>query len=597
MGDACVPDDDNDGKLDADDQDFPLDPKRCGDSDDDGCDDCSKGVDGLGARSDVKPEDDGEDTDRDGQCDVGDNCDELQNADQIDTDGDEAGDLCDDDDDNAGVPDDGDGAPTDPALCRDVDGDQCDDCAVENDGYGEGDDFDPANDGLDTDSDGTCNVGDDDDDNDGVPDLEDEAAPLDPRACGDSDGDECDDCAVQVDGTGELPDVDPDNDGLDTDGDGECDVGDDDDDNDGVLDADEVEAYRLDPDLCGDEDGDTCDDCVIGVDDFEDAPDKDVFNDGQDTDADGQCDAGDTDDDNDGVLDADELEAERLDPTRCGDEDNDTCDDCGYSDRRDGFGGEGDAFPHDDDRLGADRDKRMIRGNAYRAANDTQDNSGRLRSAYRHSTQLRYRSQTTGFRHLRPLPCDDPDGDLYGDGIGCFGPDQAPGDPDSGGCAADDADGDGLPDCVDTCPDVAGVGQVDTDGDGLGDACDPDDDNDGIDDFTGIWVDAGVYEWGAVGFYPLTDEIHHGAPAFGPCSGGGYDFWVYKDQANRWILEGRGPNTIVGDQLHDWDWPWESTWHNNSHSAAMRVGDNCIRTPNPDQTDTVGDGLGDACDP
>lgn len=114
---------------------------------------------------------------------------------------------------------------TRPAL-GDVDGDGRDDC---NSGA-----FDPLNDGLDFDGDGICDVGDSDDDDDGVPDLED-ADPNNPLVCRDADNDGC---SSGVD--------DPNNDGLDSDGDGLCDAGDPDDDNDGLPDVDEA-TFGTDP--------------------------------------------------------------------------------------------------------------------------------------------------------------------------------------------------------------------------------------------------------------------------------------------------------------------------------------------------------------
>lgn len=133
-------------------------------------------------------------------------------------------DSVDDDDDNDGVLDNADGDPLDPAVCEDTDGDGCDDCAIGVDGFGPLDDFDPANDGIDTDGDGVCDDGDPDDDNDGVDDTED-SDPLDPGICEDADGDTCDDCSVGDDDFGPLPDNDPSNDGPDADGDGICDDG------------------------------------------------------------------------------------------------------------------------------------------------------------------------------------------------------------------------------------------------------------------------------------------------------------------------------------------------------------------------------------
>ena len=208
---------------------------ECGDSDGDGCDDCWNG-------GDANPADDGPDFDGDGICDLGDT-----------------------DDDNDGALDDADDNDANPLLCSDVDGDGCDDC-----GSGQ---FAPGDDGADFDGDGLCDAGDDDDDNDGRADADD-PADFDPAVCGDSDGDNCEDCA--------LGPFDPANDGPDFDGDGICDGGDPDDDNDGVLDG--ADAAPHNSNACSDLDDDTCDDCALGV--------FDVNNDGDDSNGDGFCNAG-----------------------------------------------------------------------------------------------------------------------------------------------------------------------------------------------------------------------------------------------------------------------------------------------------------------
>ena len=271
-------DDDGDGVPDASDS-APLNAFVCGlDLDIDLCDDCSSGTNNTAT--------DGLDSDGDGLCNVGD----------LDDDGD-------------GVADATDSAPLDPLVCGlDVDVDTCDDCASGTN--------DASNDGLDTDTDGLCDLGDLDDDGDGVPDATD-SAPLDPNVCGlDVDADTCDDCASGSN--------DPANDGLDFDTDGLCDAGDLDDDGDGVPDA--SDSAPLDANVCGlDVDVDTCDDCASGS--------NDPANDGFDTDADGLCDPGDLDDDGDGVPDA--GDSAPLDPNVCGlDVDTDTCDDCanGFND-------------------------------------------------------------------------------------------------------------------------------------------------------------------------------------------------------------------------------------------------------------------------
>ncbi|MCP3979502.1 MAG: hypothetical protein GY716_09260 [bacterium] len=77
----------------------------------------------------------------------------------------------------------------------------------------------------------------------------------------------------------------------DEDGDGTPDEDDPDDDNDGVEDEDDPEPTN--PDVCGDADADSCDDCSVGTDDFGPQSDSLLDDDGPDADADGLCDAGD----------------------------------------------------------------------------------------------------------------------------------------------------------------------------------------------------------------------------------------------------------------------------------------------------------------
>jgi outer membrane protein OmpA-like peptidoglycan-associated protein len=110
------------------------------------------------------------------------------------------------DTDGDGVSDGNDLDPLDPTICRDVDVDSCDDCAVTRAPP------DPLDDGDDLDGDGLCDVGDPDIDGDTVPNLGDDD-PLDPSVCQDLDAESCDDCSV----TAGLPDVA--DDGPDLDGD------------------------------------------------------------------------------------------------------------------------------------------------------------------------------------------------------------------------------------------------------------------------------------------------------------------------------------------------------------------------------------------
>ncbi|MFT5582967.1 MAG: hypothetical protein ACI9VR_000544, partial [Cognaticolwellia sp.] len=187
-----------------------------------------------------------DDTDIDGVCDELDACEGDDDADADDDGVCDALDLCDGDD--ASSDSDGDGICDDQDLC---DG-----------GDASGD----------TDADGTCDDTDDDDDNDTVSDGDD-IAPLDATLCQDLDADTCDDCSNG------LPDTE--NDGPDFDLDGLCNAGDVDDDNDGSLDVDD--SAQENPFVCSDTDADTCEDCSSGV--------YDPANDGDDWNADGQCDA------------------------------------------------------------------------------------------------------------------------------------------------------------------------------------------------------------------------------------------------------------------------------------------------------------------
>ncbi|MGC4065514.1 MAG: hypothetical protein QM784_12880 [Polyangiaceae bacterium] len=193
------------------------------------------------------------------------------------------------DPDGDGVVNSLDSAPNNPNVCRDVDGDGCDDCT--NTGAN-GSGGSVANDGLDTDADGRCNLGDTDDDNDGVLDAAD-SSPLNPLVCRDVDADTCDDCSVTgANGSGGSIS----NDGADSDGDWQCNAGDTDDDNDGV--ADSSDSASTNPNVCRDMDLDGCDDCsVTGA----NGSGGNVANDGLDTDKDGRCNNSDADDDNDGV--------------------------------------------------------------------------------------------------------------------------------------------------------------------------------------------------------------------------------------------------------------------------------------------------------
>lgn len=260
FGDLCDDDIDNDNSLNGDDQN-DMNAMICSDDDADMCDDCSSGSYSI--------INDGPDTDMNGICDVGDpdddgdgidddvpdNCPLTSNSDQNDLDMDDIGDACDDDADGDMAFATMDTNDFNRFVCSDSDADQCEDCSS---GV-----FDPANDGDDNEGDGACDLGDNDDDNDLVLDGEDncpfdsnadqqdfdddgvgdvcdsdidndgalnsnDSNDFDSRVCSDDDLDQCDDCQRGM--------FNPNNDGLDTDGNGICNLGDNDDDGDGVLD-------------------------------------------------------------------------------------------------------------------------------------------------------------------------------------------------------------------------------------------------------------------------------------------------------------------------------------------------------------------------
>ena len=225
----------NDGIVDANETD-PRNPDTDGDAVNDDIDNCPL----VSNANQIDFNGDGAgdlcgDIDGDTITDDVDNCINVANPGQEDYDGTGGGDACDDDDDNDGVLDVSDNEPLNEFACSDTDNDTCDDCSNGT--------FDVANDGVDFDTDGLCDDGDDDDDNDGALDADD-SDDNDATVCSDTDNDLCDDCAsgtfntaddgldADADGICDLGDLcvnvfDPAQ--VDTDGDGEgdeCDCGD-----------------------------------------------------------------------------------------------------------------------------------------------------------------------------------------------------------------------------------------------------------------------------------------------------------------------------------------------------------------------------------
>ncbi len=208
------------------------------------------------------------DTDGDSVIDFHDNCQHEPNPGQENFDGDGEGDACDADDDNDGFDDDDDDFRLNAAASQDADGDgrpdafhetcgpACraasglvEDTDDDNDGVSDGADNCPlhANPGQENhDSDPEGDACDLDADNDGI-DNGSDPDPLNPRICGDSDSDTCDDCAVGRDRAFPASDFRPELDGPDLDEDGVCDAGDDDIDGDGWSNGGDNCPFHYDP--------------------------------------------------------------------------------------------------------------------------------------------------------------------------------------------------------------------------------------------------------------------------------------------------------------------------------------------------------------
>lgn len=501
LGDACDPDDDNDGQAD-------IDEIACGSN---AMDANSKATD---TDNDNRPDCVDTDDDNDTVPDTNDNCPLVVNANQADADGDGIGNACDPNPNDGPTGDlDGDGVANNA--------DNCPTLANSNQ--------------ADFDADGLGDACDPDDDNDGVMDANDlcpntaAGTQVNAAGCPDADGDGVADTADNCPNSQNADQADFDHDGI-------GDVCDADDDNDGDPDTTDCASMNAAINRTAVE---VCD----GVDNNCDGQVDEGF---ADNDQDRQADCVDTDDDNDGVLDA-----------------NDNCPLVANSDQADNdHDGVGDVCDNDDDNDGVPdaSDNCLLTANSDQADND-HDGVGDT--------------------------CDlDDDNDGVPDATdNCpltANADQADSDHDGIGNVCDnDNDNDGVPNATDNCPFTANPSQTDNDQDGIGDSCDPDDDNDGAQDasdncpFTANPSQADNDQDG-VGDACDPDDDNDGVPdATDNCP-----FTANPTQSD---LDHDG----IGD-VCDLD---------SDTDGVSNATDNCPFTYNPNQLDTDHDGVGDACTP
>ena len=609
-GNACDPDDDNDGMLDEFELLYSLNPlidDSAADADLDGysnLEEAALGTNPNTANADTI------DTDADGVKDLLDNCVNVANEVQSDVDADTVGDACDADIDNDTVLNASDAFPYNARESQDNDADCTGDANLTSSGNGCGNnsDADDDNDGMpdifeafyglnvlvndaldDADSDGVSNLAEYtlgtnpnvansdtiDSDGDGVKDVTDNCTSIANADQSDQDNDSIGDvCDNDRDGDGVANGVDafPDNanESADFDLDGVGDNADTDDDGDTMSDAFEV-LYGLNPRDASDQNLDPDNDGISNAAEFTLQTNPLKHNNPQDS----------TDSDGDGVFDfADNCPAlanadqADLDADGVGN----TCD----SDRdNDNVLNDADAYPDDSS------ESSNFDGDAQGDNADTDDDNDGMPDAF----ELAY--------NLNPFNAADASADSDLDGLNNLQEYQAGTNPQIVNSDTIDTDGDGVVDVNDNCVNTANPDQSDFDSDSRGDLCDADRDGDNVSNSLDLFPDnpaeSADYDGDLIGDNADTDDDNdqmsdafENLYSLNPLDATDATLDPDRDGLTNLQEFQQGSNPTLSNIISD------ST--DSDGDGVFDVIDNCPSVANSGQVDQDGDSVGDACD-